>query len=103
MTSKGLAAMTCSTLPRHLFTASDGALHDTRNPGWSAEPPLRQYYRGQFNAGAINSTEQFKTALRTKTFTDLNNYPLFFLMNDDKTLSFKTARANLRPILEALD
>lgn len=90
-------------LPEHLFIDGDGALYDTRPAGWIPLPPLRKFYSGQWNGGRIDSAEQFKAALRAGAFTDLGGYPLYFLMSDGDALSYDAARANLRPIFEALE
>lgn len=50
----------------------------------------------------INSISDFRKAMRNGPYAWPGGYPLYFLMSDGEALSFRAARGNLRPILEAL-
>jgi len=80
------------SLPEHLFAADDGALYDTRELGWPANP-LRREFRRHFLE--INSTAQLKATLRAGQTSDLGGYPLFFMAADSSVYSFEGVRANL--------
>ena len=80
------------SLPEHLFAADDGALYDTRELGWPANP-LRREFRRHFLE--INNTAQLKATLRAGQTSDLGGYPLFFMAADSSVYSFEGVRANL--------
>ncbi|UTC28668.1 hypothetical protein MARCHEWKA_01550 [Brevundimonas phage vB_BpoS-Marchewka] len=85
------------TLPAHLFASSDGALYDTRQPGWGTAKPLRAAYKGsaaRFDADPVKALQQVKAALRAGPYTDLGGYPLYFATRDGVALSFDAVQAN---------
>lgn len=88
-----------TTLPNHLFIADDGALYDTRRADWSSNPLRPNYRRGH---SRIASVADLKAALRHGSRTDLGAYPLYFVMADGESLSFESARANLRELISAI-
>lgn len=85
--------------PDHLFLADNGDLYDTRDPQWHARPLRRRFWGGDYE---IETTAQFKAALRAGQSTDLGGYPLYFIMGDGETLSFEGARQNVREIIAAM-
>ena len=87
-------------LPCHLFASDDGALYDTRLPGWSGRPPLRRVWTG--HAREIETTAQVKAALRAGEYTDIGAYPLYFVTSDGCPLSFDAVRDNLALVLDSV-
>jgi hypothetical protein len=87
-------------LPPHLFASDDGALYDTRRPGWSGRPPLRHVWSG--HARDIETTAQVKAALRAGEYTDFGGYPLYFVASDGCALSFDAVRDNLASVLDSV-
>lgn len=78
-------------LPGHLFVSStDGAMHDTRAPNWSAKP-LRAIYSRHYSR--INSTLELRATLRAGAYAWPGGYPLYFVTSDGAALSFDTVRA----------
>lgn len=89
-----------TTRPRHLFVSScDGALHDTRDSNWAAQPLRAGFERHQ---PRIDSLAEFKACLRAGDFTSLGGYPLYFAMRDGGALSFDSARSEFRSIARAM-
>ena len=84
-------------MPPHLFASDDGALYDTRLPGWSGRPPLRRVWTG--HARDIETPAQVKAALRAGAYTNLGCYPLYFVASDGCPLSFDAVRDNLASVL----
>ena len=88
-------------LPDHLFTSDiDGALYDTRAPGWSAVPPLRPVFALTY--AAPDTAAKIKATLRAGEYAWPGGYPLFLICEDGEPLSFDSARANLAEILAAM-
>lgn len=50
----------------------------------------------------INSICDFRKAMRTGPYAWPGGYPLYFVLSDGEALSFATARAEVRRLLEAL-
>lgn len=86
--------------PSHLFSCHDGALYDTRAPGWASAPPLRPIYRWHF--AHIDTVAQFKACLRAGATVYPGGLPLYFIAGDGEPISFKSARENLRQIVSAI-
>ena len=90
-----------SKLPDHLFCSeSDGALYDTRIPGWSKLPPLRAIYRG--GQREISTCAELKAALRHGEFAWPGGYQMYFITSDGAALSFDAVRSELRSILDSV-
>ena len=87
-------------IPSHLFASDDGALYDTRPPGWSGRPPLRRVWSGC--ARDIETTAQVKATLRAGEYTDVGGYPLYFVTSDGCALSFDAVRDNLVSVLDSV-
>lgn len=85
------------TLPDHLFASDGGALYDTRQPDWSARPPLRAVYCQ--HARDIRTAADVKACLRAGQRTDVGGYPLYFVTRDCEALSFDSVRENLASVL----
>lgn len=77
----------------------DGALHDTREAGWSAKPLRKNFQRTHRE---IRTVADFKATLRNGPFTALGGYPMFFITNDGATLSFEGARRKFRSIVASI-
>lgn len=58
--------------------------------------------RQRENEMQINSIADFRTAMRLGPYAWPGGYPLYFIMSDGGALSFKTAKAQRRNLLEAL-
>lgn len=89
------------TLPDHLFAGSDGALYDTRLPGWGTAKPLRATYRmsdATFDANPVKALQQVKAALRAGPYTHVGGYPLYFVTRDGAALSYDAARKQLHSV-----
>jgi hypothetical protein len=87
-------------LPDHLFVSdTDGALYDTRLPGWHTRPPLRAPYRR--TCRKIETPADLKATLRAGPYTWPGGYPMYFVMADGEALSFKAAREQLAELLAA--
>ena len=50
----------------------------------------------------INSISDFRKAIRNGAYAWPGGYPLYFIASDGEALSFKTAKAERRLILEAI-
>jgi hypothetical protein len=87
-------------LPTHLFITSNGDLFDTRVANWSKFPPLRKQYR--YTHAEIDTVHELKATLRSGNYTDLGCYPLYLLTDDNDTMSFDGAIANLRQIIQSV-
>ena len=88
-------------LPAHLFTSdTDGALYDTRAPGWSGLPPLRPVHCRTYVRP--DTAAKLKATLRAGEFAWPGGYPMFLICEDGEPLSFDSARKNLREILAAM-
>ena len=86
--------------PAHLFAADDGALYDTRQPGWHERPPLRPVYQRHFLE--INSPAQFKATMRAGGHTFPGGYTLAFTTLDGCILCFDCAQKEARWILYSI-
>lgn len=87
-------------LPKHLFTADDGALYDTRRQDWHKLPPLRPVYSRHFSE--IATTAEFKASLRAGGYTFPGGYTLAFTTTDGGTLCFDCAEKEARLILDSI-
>ena len=87
------------TLPAHFFTASDGALFDTRDKDWSTRPLRPNYVR---TAREITHPREVLAALRSGPYAWPGGYALYFTTTDGATLSFEAVRQELRQVLEAV-
>jgi hypothetical protein len=88
-------------LPSHLFVSScDGALYDTRVPGWPSRPPLRAHYEG--SRKLIKTVADVKAALRYGPYAWPGGYPLYFLTDDGEALSFAAVRDEFRQIAQVI-
>ena len=85
--------------PSHLFVASNGDLHDTRDADWSRHP-LRAGFSG--HSPKIESVEQFKASVRAGGFAWPGGYPLAFLCGDGGVLCWPCARKEARQIIESI-
>ena len=85
--------------PKHLFVGDSGALFDVRAVGWSARA-LRSDYRRTFSA--INTVAQFKATLRAGAYAWPGGYPLYFATSDGAALSFASARAECRNVIDSI-
>jgi hypothetical protein len=86
------------TLANHLFSSDDGALYDTRAPGWSAHPIRRNYRQSH---SVIETLADIKAALRAGEYTWPGAYPLFFVASDGEALSFESVRECWREVCRA--
>jgi hypothetical protein len=87
-------------LPKHFFVSSaDGALHDTRKPGWHAKP-LRENY--SLTHREIKTVADLKATLRAGPYAWPGLYPLYFITSDSAALSFESARNEFRWIAQAI-
>ena len=87
-------------LPHHLFAPADGALYDTRQPGWHERPPLRPVYQRHFST--IETTAQFKATMRAGGHTFPGGYTLAFTTLDGCILCFDCAQKEARLILDSI-
>jgi hypothetical protein len=88
------------TRPKHLFVSScDGALHDTRDSNWSANP-LRKIFSRTFSR--INTVAEFKATLRAGQYAWPGGYPMFLICSDGAALHFDCAKENARQIMESI-
>lgn len=86
-----------SPLANHLFVSdSNGDLFDSRVSEWSKFPPLRAFYSHHFSK--IENVSQLKAVLRAGEWTSVGCYPLYLIMEDGETMSFKYARENFAAI-----
>lgn len=84
----------------HFFVSDcDGALHDTRQPNWSAQPLRANFKRHHV---AIKTVADFKATLRAGAYAWPGGYPLYLLCDDGGTLCFKCARRNAREIMPVI-
>ena len=83
-----------------LASESDGSLYDTRVPDWSARPPLRAVFDRHYRT--IKTAAEFKATLRAGPFAWPGGYPLYFVMSDGESMSFESARENMREIISAI-
>jgi len=84
-------------LPAHLFASDSGALYDTRQPDWSARPPLRAVYHRHVRD--IRTAADVKACLRAGRWAWPGGYPLYFVARDGEALSFDSVRENLASVL----
>lgn len=88
------------TLPAHLFVSdSDGSLYDTRVDDWSRKPALRAVYSR--HCRDITNAAELKATLRAGPYAWPGGYPLYFVMSDGESLSYESARGELRQLLDA--
>ncbi|AXQ69588.1 DNA ligase [Caulobacter phage CcrSC] len=85
-------------LPDHFLVSVDGSLYDTRVQGWNQAAPLRINYR--IVNRDIHGMSEVKAALRCGAFTDIGGYPLYFVTQDGRALSFDSARKMLYQIAD---
>ncbi len=83
--------------PHNMVSDTDGALYDTRSPGWHKGRPTRVNYSRHHRD--IESVSDLKATLRAGQHTSLGGYPLFFILADGATLSFEAARDNFRQVV----
>jgi len=84
-------------LPAHMFiSAQDGALHDTRDPQWSARPLRAIYSR---TCRRITTAAELKATLRAGAWAWPGGYPMYFVTHDGECLSFDAVRENLAQCL----
>lgn len=84
--------------PEHFFT-TDGALYDTRRPGWS-RVPLRPVYARHYPE--IATTAEFKASLRAGTYTFPGGYTLAFTTTDGGVICYDCAENEARLILDSI-
>jgi hypothetical protein len=87
-------------IPAHLFISDTGALFDVRAADWSAGPDLRSDYRRTF--AAIDTVGQFKATLRAGEYAWPGGYPMYFITSDGAALSFASARAEYRNVIDSI-
>jgi hypothetical protein len=88
-------------LPQHLFVSEcDGSLYDTRNPNCWSEKPLRTNYCRTHRE--IESVADLKATLRNGPYAWPGGYPMALILSDGGCISFKTALAELRYLVDAL-
>lgn len=88
-------------MKEHLFVSStDGNLYDTRAADWSSKPALRPRFSWHFRE--ITTPAEFKACLRAGAYAWPGGYPLYFVMADGESLSFESARENMREIMTAI-
>lgn len=87
--------------PHFFVSSSDGALYDTRVPDWSHQKPLRPVFSRAFPA--INTTAEFKAALRNGAYAWPGGYQMYLICDDGGALCFDCARKNARDILWAIE
>lgn len=85
-------------IPAHMIVC-EGDLHDTRLPGWAANP-LRKGFEA--HANTIETVAQLKACLRAGAFAWPGGYPLYFIAHDGESLSFEAVRANLATIMDSI-
>lgn len=81
-----LSIETAATLPDHFMVGTDGALYDTRKPGWHGRP-LRP--RFAWHAFDLETLADVKAAIRAGGFAWPGGYPLYFIMADCSVVSFR--------------
>jgi hypothetical protein len=87
-------------LPSHLFCSdTDGAMFDTRQDNWSAQP-LRVGY--QRTASRIETVSDLKATLRAGAYAWPGGYPLYFIADDGAALSFDSVKENLAQVIYAI-
>lgn len=85
----------------HLFISDgDGALYDTRKPGWHKATPLRANFKRHHTA--IKTVADFKATLRAGQFAWPGGYPLYLLCSDGGTLHFDCARKEARNVIDSI-
>ena len=80
----------------HFFTASDGALHDTRVANWASTPLRPNYSRTHQH---IKTVADFKATLRNGEFAWPGGYPMYLITNDGGALHFDCARENAYQVM----
>lgn len=76
------------------------AFHEFEGDLYRDNQVVRKDFKKHFRN--IETTAQFKATLRAGSVTWPGCYPLFFLLSDGETLSFDSARKNLRAILSSI-
>lgn len=95
-----VAQMGAHLMLNHFFISDcDGALHDTRQPNWSAKPLRANYKRHHAD---IKTTADYKATLRAGGFVWPGGYPLFLICADGGVLCFDCARKEARNVLDAI-
>jgi hypothetical protein len=77
----------------------DGALHDTRQDNWSAQPLRANYQR---TLPRIETIADLKATLRAGAYTWPGGYPLYFATDDGAALSFDSVKENLPQVIYAI-
>jgi hypothetical protein len=80
------------TKPNHMFVSDNGALYDTRDADWSANPLRSNYSR---HHREIRTVADLKATLRAGEWAWPGGYPLYFVTSDGGALSFDTVKAEL--------
>lgn len=88
-------------LPDHLFVSDiDGALYDTRIPGWHMLAPLRRNYRRTHER--IATMQDLKATLRAGGYVWPGGYPLYFICGDGGIMSWESVSSNLEYVFDAV-
>lgn len=83
----------------HLFIASDGALHDTRQVNWHSKP-LRPNY--SMHHSRINRVADYKATLRAGPYAWPGGYQLYLLLSDGEALCFTCGNKQARHVIASI-
>lgn len=87
------------SIPKHMFVADNGDLHDTRVVNWHNRP-IRHGFWGHH--ACIKTPAQFKATLRAGAYAWPGGYQLYLLTSDGGALCFKCARKEARYIIPSI-